>query len=438
MKKQLLLTSMLALSAVAFAATIVGPAQVCVGSTAVYHAQRGSGESNYQFSVTGGTIISQGTTSQGDPSITVRWPSSPTSATIRLTYYTWAYPSFTSMSVTVDACYSEALSFDGIDDQVEVPDPNGRLNLGTGPFTFEVYFKLTASHDRSTMLSKRTIANGNDSDGFIFGFFGGSPYVQVGGTVNIQPAVGSINLFDGNCHHVAVRRNGTTISFFVDGLFLSNGNFTSSENINSPGPLWIGWDNAYTSPFPGWIGEVRIWNIARTNAQIQSSLGSNLTPQAGLVAYYDMQNSINSQSLSDLSGHGNNGILGNSSSVESIDPIWLNANQVCRVAGNFRLKGIEINEPIEDDSTADVVHYIPKVYPNPAQNQITVEFQEASNIRKPISIYDMMGNEVMKSWLDPGEQKKVISTESLHTGIYLLRTGPFPYAIAQKILILKQ
>ncbi|MBS1508844.1 MAG: T9SS type A sorting domain-containing protein [Bacteroidetes bacterium] len=438
MKNFILFFVMMVSSASVVAATIVGPSTVCISSSVVYYAQRGYGESNYQWSISGGgTITAYGTTAQGDPSITVLWSSSPATATIYLTYYTNAYPSFKSLSVYVDPCYSEALSFNGTDNRVNIPDASGHLNLGTGSFTFEVYFKLSASKPRSTMLSKRTIANGNNSDGFIFGFFGGSPYVQLGGTVNIQPASGSLNLFDGNCHQVAARRVGGTISFFVDGAFVSYGDYTSSKDIGSPGPLWIGWDDAYLSPFPGWIGEVRIWNIALTDAQIQSNLGLNLSPQSGLVAYYDMKNSYNSQVLSDLSGFGSNGFLGGSTSPDSYDPTWLSPSQVtCRVAGNFR-NSFQFGSPIEIDSAKDV-SLRTNVFPNPAQKFVTIELLEPAKRPTPVLIHNMMGKEAMRLMIETGETRKTIYVGDLPGGIYILKIRTAQITFDKKIIVSKE
>lgn len=102
MKKQILLILLISIATInIYAADIIGPLQVCSGTPVIYYAQPGSGESNYQFSVSGGTITSYGTTSQGYSSITVNWSSSGT-GTVYLTYYTFAYPSFKNLSVQIN------------------------------------------------------------------------------------------------------------------------------------------------------------------------------------------------------------------------------------------------------------------------------------------------------------------------------------------------
>lgn len=64
--------------------TISGPASVCEGTTQIYTTESGSGESGYSWTVTGGTIISGGTTA--DPSVEVLWDgSSPHEVSVNYT-----------------------------------------------------------------------------------------------------------------------------------------------------------------------------------------------------------------------------------------------------------------------------------------------------------------------------------------------------------------
>lgn len=421
----------------------------------------GSGPFSYQWysnttnTTSGGTLIPNATGSSFTPSSSV--------AGTKYYYVTvTGNPSCNvakslSGPIVVSACNNyEALSFNGTNSRVYIPDPNGTLNLGTGPFTIEAFVKLSTSKPRSIILSKRTFVNGNFADGFLFGFFGGSPptpatpFFQLQGSVNIQPATGSYNLADGNCHHVAVRRSNDVISFFIDGIHISDGDFTSARDISSSiaGPLVIGSDlptgsgsgciNCISPEFAGWIGEVRIWNTSLTNSQIASNVGSNLSPQSGLIAYYDMKDQVGSQMLTDLSTNGKSGTLGNSRSVDSFDPTWLTEDQVtCRVAGNFRKGEMEPGKPIKVDTIRDVSLKV-KVFPNPAEKIVTVELPEAVNETTPIVIYDEMGKEALTVLIEKGQNKKVIKVEELHNGLYFLRVRT-PLVIFQtRIMVSKK
>lgn len=278
-----------------------------------------------------------------------------------------------SKSLTAEPC-KEALNFDGSSDFVNIPEKNGRLNLGTGSFVMEAYVKSTATGGIRTLISKRTFVSGSVSDGFLFGILtNGVPFLQLKGAPNITPATGTVNLYDGNCHHVAVRRNGTTLSFFIDGNFLGFGNATSSRDISSTGPLRIATDPVTTNAFGGWIGEIRVWNISRTDNLISSNVGASLIPQTGLMGFYDM-NDNGGQVLTDLSttvtATKNNGTLGSGTSIDTSDPVWLSSLQVtCRVQGNFRESSQQVSYGIEADSVSSITenNYI-SFFPNPSSD----------------------------------------------------------------------
>src|SRR6185437_1648739 len=91
-----------------------------------------------------------------------------------------------------------------------------------------------------------------------------------------------------------------TLKFYRDGCLMSK--------IAAKGDLFqnswetrIGYYAAQLYPnenFIGYINEVRIWNVARTQAQIQTYMNSSLpnpTTQPGLLAYYTFDNLINKQ-----------------------------------------------------------------------------------------------------------------------------------------------
>ncbi len=241
----------------------------------------------------------------------------------------------------VPGAVNEALQFDGVNDYVDIANNSGGLNVGAGNFTIEAYVRLNNTGGMQIIASNRTWVAGGTADGFMLAVWGnGEPFMQLAGTPNIDP-VGQPNIMDGNCHHLAVVRNGITLSFYIDGQFVGNGVATSGSNINSVGTLRLGSDRITTnSPLNGWIGEVRFWNVARTPAQIAASVNANLVPpQAGLVSYFDMRDPTG-QVLGDISGNGilNNGTLGSTAGADVNDPVWLTPAQVtCNVGGNFRM-----------------------------------------------------------------------------------------------------
>lgn len=353
---------------------------------------------------------------------------------------------FRDVIVTVDNCAADALSFDN--DYVSIPyQPNGRLNLGTGSFVMEVYVKASVTSGIRTFLSKRTYVTGSSSDGFLFGTWSdGRPFIQLEGAPNILPPPGSANIYDGNCHHVAVRRNGKILSFFVDGVFIGNGDHPSNRDISTSGTLRIGSDPVTNGNyFNGWIGEIRVWNTPLTNEQISLNAGNNLSPQEGLVGYYDLNDGPENQVLTDLSSiiptSQNNGFLGNSLLADGFDPAWLMSSQItCSFEGNFRTRDSE-----DDDNGAapDSTRHAPEItqqmqtYPSPADEFLTVSIPPDLMPGAVLNMIDRYGVEVRNTDIQAGEEFKTLHTGDLAAGVYIVQIESIPgMLIRKKVLII--
>jgi hypothetical protein len=95
------------------------------------------------------------------------------------------------------------------------------------------------------------------------GIFGGS-YGEVYGTSNLAANTWS---------HLAATYDGTTVRLFVNGTQVSS--IPRSGSIaTSDGVLSIGGDPLYGQYFAGRIDDVRIYNAARTQAQIQTDMAT--------------------------------------------------------------------------------------------------------------------------------------------------------------------
>jgi signal transduction histidine kinase/DNA-binding response OmpR family regulator/ligand-binding sensor domain-containing protein/protocatechuate 3,4-dioxygenase beta subunit len=80
----------------------------------------------------------------------------------------------------------------------------------------------------------------------------------------------------------------------------------STVNENSENYLGISPDLTNSSSLDGQMDEIRIWNIARTEAQIQGDLSRSLTSsEPGLVALWNFDDGT----ARDVTGHGHDGIL---------------------------------------------------------------------------------------------------------------------------------
>lgn len=110
-------------------------------------------------------------------------------------------------------------------------------------------------------------------------------------------------------YHVALVYDGAKLKFYRDGYLMSEVNCTGNL-VNNDWSTLIGEIAVYPKTpqeaFIGYINEVRIWNIARTQDQIKTYMFSGLpdpATQTGLQAYYTFDNALNKQGNSTWNGY---------------------------------------------------------------------------------------------------------------------------------------
>ena len=129
----------------------------------------------------------------------------------------------------------------------------------------------------------------------------------------ITPPICEIEL--NKIYHVAMVYDGSTLKFYRNGYLMSQVAATGNLYQNN----WqtrIGFyeNQAYNENFIGYINEVKIWNVARTQNEIRNSMMNIPFPspslQNGLLAYYSFNDLVNKQ------GNNNwNGTLGGAAAV---------------------------------------------------------------------------------------------------------------------------
>ena len=211
------------------------------------------------------------------------------------------------------------LNFDGINDMVTVPD-NAAYNLGTGNFTVEAWVKAFNPQTNSSpsIFYRRTASSGisiwlNSLGQLSFNISGA--YSQFG----------NADIDDNTCHHIAVVRSAVNaVSVYVDGILKGTSNF-SYGSISSTVGITIGNNSAYK----GWIHEVRFWNVARTQTEIQNAKNIFLTgSETGLIGYWRM-NEGSGQAINDLSAINNDGYLGTVNTTDTSDPLFVSNSCLC-------------------------------------------------------------------------------------------------------------
>lgn len=114
---------------------------------------------------------------------------------------------------------------------------------------------------------------------------GSAELTTTNGYVN---AVTGFPLVQGECYHMAFTYNGSSLDYYINGCLASStphtGNIVQNDLITAIGNR----SDCQCETWIGYIDEVRIWNVARTQAEIQANMNDlpNPTTQAGLLAYY--------------------------------------------------------------------------------------------------------------------------------------------------------
>lgn len=209
----------------------------------------------------------------------------------------WSFNSF-SQSAT-------HLNFDGQNDFVSLTNQIVLPN----EFTIEAWIKTTVD---GSILSGSDATLNQD---FVFGIDGAKLRFQMNSnSVVLSFTSYPILIADNNWHHVALTKNSSGLfTMYVDGVM------TTPQNSPSVPVIFSQIGTSMSLPnFNGSLDELRVWNVARTVAEINGAKDSELLcSESGLVACYQFNKGINVSentiltSLTDFTANGNNGTLTN-------------------------------------------------------------------------------------------------------------------------------
>jgi hypothetical protein len=214
------------------------------------------------------------------------------------------------------------LLFDGVDDfAFRAHDP--LLDL-TGGMTLEAWVK---PEDPSTGTGGTVLAKAaslaimtyrigmNESDHAMFQVFdaGGTAFADLSSSGQLPP---------GAWTHVAATYDGSMARIFLNGLPDVLAATTGVVRTSSLAPLVAG-SILGSDPFGGIIDEVRLWDHARTPAEIFSTYNSKLNGnESGLVSYWQLREP-GSQTAEDSTANGFDLGLGDSGGTDTVDPTWV-------------------------------------------------------------------------------------------------------------------
>ena len=206
---------------------------------------------------------------------------------------------------------SRALSFDGVNDSVKVSHSSS-LDL-VNQWTLEswIFRKTTGRFD--SIIEKYNWQGG----------FGGftlrivETNKLIANVINGQTSTGvesGVTIDAQQWYHVAATFDSSqkTFKLYVNGVLVGVNSDVTITPLSSNVSLKIGTRGDDSGGyFNGQIDDTRVWNVARTQAQIQASFSQKLTgTEQGLVGYWNFEESIGN-TVYDLTTNNNQGTLTN-------------------------------------------------------------------------------------------------------------------------------
>ena len=223
-------------------------------------------------------------------------------------------------------------SLDGDGDYVEIANSES-LNAINSQVTMEAWIKPTAfpntwiamifkGDERTANLSNRSYVLFLNSSGSIE--LTSAPSGQ--GVISLYSPSGLIEL--NRWYHLAsvIDSQNGVMRIFLNGAEVASGAFGKNIHVSAL-PLRIGWTHEEKvishGAFAGQIDEVRIWNITRTQKEIQSTMHTTLKgKEPGLVGYWQFDDDQNIAADSSPS-HSDGKLIGDAHVVEAKLPAVL-------------------------------------------------------------------------------------------------------------------
>jgi gliding motility-associated-like protein len=230
---------------------------------------------------------------------------------------------------------------DACSDWLHVPsDPSyvniGNLNVPGNQITVEAMVNLTTPFTGGPTIGSDVVTKyNNPSDiNYLLRFNNAYITTDVGFFGTPDFCANDTN----KTYHIAMVYDGATLKFYRNGFLMSYVPATGNLYQNN-WQTWIGnyFSQIYNTNFIGYINEVRIWNVARTQAQIRNYMNTSLpspTTQTGLLAYYIFNDLLNKQGNTAW-----NGTLGGSASINQTNPKCVFVADSCCPVLNGSLNG---------------------------------------------------------------------------------------------------
>jgi hypothetical protein len=205
------------------------------------------------------------------------------------------------------SCEKNMLMIPNASSYAVIPNPKN-ISL-PGAFTIEFWTQSVSFVPHAGLVEQ---TNFGDTGAFSIGLTSGDSIIVTlrlnsGTTSLMTAAIANIQ----NWQHYAVTFTpNDSIRIFINGVLKASQKTTAKNLIASTDSILIGHSNLSGATFTGNMDELRFWSVARTSADILSSMDNNLSGnESGLVAYYSFDDDPALTNIHDFTGRKNEGNL---------------------------------------------------------------------------------------------------------------------------------
>jgi len=282
--------------------------------------------------------------------------------------------------------------------------------------------------------------------------------------------------------HLAATYDGDTLSIYVNGVLNAQRNYSGS--VNRPNSnVHIGSEtNGLEQFWDGTIDEVRIWDVARTQQEIQQYMNRPLSgSEQGLMSYWQFDegegNVAYDKTVNGYHGSLQNGVNWINSSAP-IAPGWIFINVDSGMCLPHSSTDIEIlfdatdldsgdyyatliinsSDPfnpsviipvhlivepvvsVENELNIPTVYELFQNYPNPFNPSTTIKYSIPEISKVTLTLFNLLGEEVTKLVNDEkpaGEYEVKFEASNLPSGVYFYELRAGKYTAVKKMILLR-
>jgi subtilisin-like proprotein convertase family protein len=196
--------------------------------------------------------------------------------------------------------FNRAFSFTGVTGSYAATDPGSELNI-TSSFTLECWVKQAVTSGAQIVIQKRL---GTGATGYTMYLSTGRVAIRTNSSTRLT---GTTTIPADVWTHIAATYNSSTNVFTVYVNGVADGTNTVSGAAPSADTDSLRFANGFNSPFNGLMDEIRVWNVERTAAEIQSAmripLGEGSGVYTGLVGCWRGNNVTGGSGIDEINGN---------------------------------------------------------------------------------------------------------------------------------------